>query len=163
MNEQAQIAALLLAGFIAGGDPSDAEMQMAGAEAPDRRPQIESISETGCRLLTRHVPAENVAYRPGVSATGKRVVPADLAGRLSYRRHPVYEFGVRIEPFPVSSKFNAQSYLEVATVTFDPDTRRITVDGEELVWLHEKALLEACARQAGEKDGDKGGGTAEQD
>ncbi len=36
------------------------------------------ISERDCRWLTRHVPAEDVAYRPGVDVRGRAVAPADL-------------------------------------------------------------------------------------
>src|SRR5258708_17098872 len=31
-----------------------------------------------CRQLTRHVPAPDVAYQPGVAVNGQAVVPADL-------------------------------------------------------------------------------------
>lgn len=36
------------------------------------------ISEQDCRWLTKHVPAADVAYRPGVDVKGRAVVPADL-------------------------------------------------------------------------------------
>ena len=36
------------------------------------------ISAQDCRWLTRHVPADDVAHRPGVDVKGKAVAPADL-------------------------------------------------------------------------------------
>lgn len=36
------------------------------------------ISERDCRWLTQHVPADDVAYRPGVDVKGRAVAPADL-------------------------------------------------------------------------------------
>ncbi len=33
-----------------------------------------------CRALTRHQPAPDVAYKPGVDVKGRAVVPADLPG-----------------------------------------------------------------------------------
>lgn len=154
MNEQAQMAALLLAGFIAGGEPTSSDTL---GEAASPKPQIASISETGCRLVRRHVPAEDVAYRldtnvrSQVSVDGKpvTVVSSGLASPevervFSYELRPVYEFAVKIQPFPASSRFHAESGLEVAMVGFDPKTRRVTVDGKELVWLHEQAIIDSC-------------------
>jgi hypothetical protein len=36
------------------------------------------ISEKDCRSLTRHVPAADVAYEPGVDVNGNAVAPAEL-------------------------------------------------------------------------------------
>lgn len=36
-----------------------------------------------CQRLTRHVPAADVEYRPGVDVHGRAVAPADLAGSAS--------------------------------------------------------------------------------
>ena len=36
------------------------------------------IAEADCRALTRHVPAADVAYEPGVDVRGDAVAPADL-------------------------------------------------------------------------------------
>jgi hypothetical protein len=38
----------------------------------------QTIAERDCRRLERHVPAADVAYRPGVDVRGRRVAPADL-------------------------------------------------------------------------------------
>ena len=38
------------------------------------------ITESHCRELVRHVPADDVAYRPGVEVKGRSVAPADLGG-----------------------------------------------------------------------------------
>lgn len=39
----------------------------------------QTIAERDCRRLERHVPAPDVAYRPGVDVRGRAVPPADLA------------------------------------------------------------------------------------
>lgn len=39
----------------------------------------QTIAERDCRRLERHVPAPDVAYRPGVDVRGRPVAPADLA------------------------------------------------------------------------------------
>jgi hypothetical protein len=38
------------------------------------------ITESHCRELVRHVPLDDVAYRPGVDVKGRKVAPADLGG-----------------------------------------------------------------------------------
>lgn len=38
----------------------------------------QTIAERDCRRLERHVPAPDVAYRPGVDVRGRAVAPADL-------------------------------------------------------------------------------------
>jgi hypothetical protein len=55
-------ATLLLAAFLGAG-PTAAQ----------------TIAERDCRRLERHVPAPDVAYRPGVDVRGRPVAPADLA------------------------------------------------------------------------------------
>lgn len=41
----------------------------------------QTIAERDCRRLERHVPAPDVAYRPGVDGRGRAVPPADLAAQ----------------------------------------------------------------------------------
>lgn len=41
----------------------------------------QTIAERDCRRLERHVPAPDVAYRPGVDVRGRAVPPADLAAQ----------------------------------------------------------------------------------
>lgn len=42
--------------------------------------QTVKITESDCSNFVRHVPANDVAYKPGVDAKGRAVVPADLGG-----------------------------------------------------------------------------------
>ncbi len=39
-----------------------------------------SLAASDCQRLVRHVPADDVAYTPGVDVRGKSVAPADLGG-----------------------------------------------------------------------------------
>ncbi|MFQ3623795.1 MAG: hypothetical protein SNJ73_09640, partial [Acetobacteraceae bacterium] len=39
----------------------------------------QTITAAECRLIAQHVPAADVAFRPGVDARGRRVAPADLS------------------------------------------------------------------------------------
>ncbi|MCS6854402.1 MAG: hypothetical protein NZ523_06565 [Elioraea sp.] len=39
----------------------------------------QSLTPAECRLIARHLPAGDVAFRPGVDARGRAVAPADLS------------------------------------------------------------------------------------
>ncbi|MEQ9144662.1 MAG: hypothetical protein RLO08_09925 [Parvibaculaceae bacterium] len=144
MNDQAQLAAVLLAGFFATGEPAPPEAGLAGAGvlAPRTKPEIVEISSGTCELVTAHRPRRDVAYQAGVSANGDPVVPADLPS-TGYALRPIYEFDVRINPLP-GSKFDEHTGMDVARVTYEPATGRVLIDGREMVWMHENALRAAC-------------------
>jgi hypothetical protein len=53
---------------------------LALAALPGAAPaSVQTIAERDCRRLERHVPAPDVAFRPGVDVRGRPVAPADLA------------------------------------------------------------------------------------
>jgi len=145
MNDQAQLAAVLLAGFFSTGEqlPPEAGLAGAGVLAPRARPEIVEITDGTCALVTTHMPREDVAYQPGVTVAGNSVVSADVEQGYQYNLRPIYEFDVRVNPLP-NAGFGAPMHLDVATVTYDPQNGRVMVDGEEVVWMHENALREAC-------------------
>ncbi len=149
MNDQAQMAAVLLAGFFASGDPVPPEAGLAGADmlASRAKPEIVEISTGSCALVTAHQPREDVAYKSGVTINGAPTVPANVGPAEVYALRPIYEFDVRINPLPNSS-VAVSPRLEVATVTYEPENGRIMLDGEELIWMHENALRAACESQA---------------
>tara|TARA_R110000868_G_scaffold248788_4_gene505342 strand:+ start:148 stop:645 length:498 start_codon:yes stop_codon:yes gene_type:complete len=39
-----------------------------------------SLAASDCQRLVRHVPADDVTYKPGIDVRGKAVAPADLGG-----------------------------------------------------------------------------------
>lgn len=145
MNDQAQLAAVLLAGFFSTGDqlPPEAGLAGAGVLAPRARPEIVEITDGTCALVTTHTPREDVAFRPGVTVAGNSVVSANVEQGYQYNLRPIYEFDVRIDPLP-NAGFSASSPMDIATVTYEPQNGKVMVDGEEVVWMHENALREAC-------------------
>ncbi len=145
MNDQAQMAAVLLAGFFATGDPVPPEAGLAGADmlASRAKPEIVEISSGSCAIVTAHQPREDVAYKSGVTINGSKTVPADVNTPFVHAPRPIYEFDVRIDPLP-NSNVAVTPRLEVATVTYEPANGRIMLDGQELVWMHENALRAAC-------------------
>lgn len=145
MNDQAQLAAVLLAGFFSTGEqlPPEAGLAGAGVLAPRARPEIVEISEGTCALVTAHQPREDVAFQPGVTVAGNRVVSANVDQAYSYNLRPIYEFDVRINPLP-NTAFATTTRMDVATVTYEPQNGSVKVDGQEVVWMHENALRAAC-------------------
>ena len=54
---------------------------LAAAPVPAHEKKAEvTIARADCARLVEHIPAADVAYRPGVDAYGRAVVPADLSG-----------------------------------------------------------------------------------
>ncbi len=53
----------------------------AQARAHEEKAEV-TIARADCARLVEHVPAPDVAYRPGVDAYGRAVAPADLNGAV---------------------------------------------------------------------------------
>jgi len=121
--------------------PGFAVAELAGAApVPLAKPDIVQVSEDGCRLLAEHVPDEDVAYQPGVSVTGKPVAPADL--NAPYQLRQVYQFDIEITPDSLNGKYQNTTGLAVATVTYNTQTGKFLLDGQE---IDRTALSAACA------------------
>lgn len=54
----------------------------AGARAGAPEVVTVTITKSDCQRLVKHVPAPDVAYRPGVDVRGRPVAPADLDGAV---------------------------------------------------------------------------------
>lgn len=70
------------------------------------------ITKTDCSRLIRHVPAADVAYKPGVDAKGRAVAPADMPGSgadaLPGVLPDVLEFPITINPVSYGARNQAQ-------------------------------------------------------
>ncbi len=104
------------------------------------------ISEADCSRLVAHVPAPDVAYRPGVDVEGNAVAPADLGGARA--RIPAPESIT----FPLTldlaerlgiddANLLARPVIGVVEVTRDG---RVTFDGEPLTSDAAHALARKC-------------------
>lgn len=117
----------------------------AQAQRIERRPldpvQVR-ISDQDCRWLSRHRPAADVEYKPGVSTTGKPVAPADLGGRPPLALPEVYTFSIGREI--VGLPGNVQANLSVGTVLFDTVGQRLSFNGQPLSPQLEDELVALC-------------------
>lgn len=136
--------ALLLALGLPGLPGVGAAAELAGG--PFR---VGEISDDACAALAAAAPSGEADYKPGVAADGTPVAPADIDGGYRYELRPNYSFPVKIAPLANrNGKFSPDSSMEVATVTIDPKTGHVTIDGVEVAGADE-ALADACAHHSG--------------
>jgi hypothetical protein len=110
--------------------------------------RIHRIDAQTCRDLAPYVSSGEADFKPGVAADGTAVAPADVDGGYVYEPRRVFHFPVEIEPLAGTGLPYEHSRMEVASVTFDALTGRVTVDGQD-VSGGDRALYEACAYKGG--------------
>ncbi|MBT5193552.1 MAG: hypothetical protein HOM07_14475 [Rhodospirillaceae bacterium] len=82
-----------------------------------------TITESDCSNLVRHVPSDDVAYKPGVDAKGRPVVPADLGGGVQIKAPTEFSIPITMDlqkrlGIPVDpNSFQTQNFA-VGTVTW---------------------------------------------
>ena len=121
------------------------------AWAPAAGAQSVSISGADCsRLLVAHVPAPDVAYKPGVDAQGRAVAPADLnpAPAIRVPETIVFDIAADLRRFGVPNTSPLfQPHLGLGSVQVERDGRAF-FNGQALENPDLAALREAC-RQRG--------------
>lgn len=110
------------------------------------------VSQADCMRVVRHVPAPDVAYKPGVDVHGRAVAPADLAGAPQLPLPETFSFDINID----MSKYLTGTTLgtrdmKVGTVTYDIASGRLTFNGQPLTDADERAIAEACGQAYGRK------------
>lgn len=126
--------------------------ELAGGVAPF---EVVEVDDALCSRLALYVPNGEADYKPGVAADGSAVAPADIDGGANIEPRGFYSFPVKIAPFGNGTKYSSDSTVEVATVTFDPKTGLVMVDGQQ-VGGADRALADACAHRS-EKSGNRSG------
>ena len=110
--------------------------------------QTITIDSGACRALTAHQPAPDVAYRPGVDATGRAVAPADLSGGPSpVAQSFVFDLNADLRPFlpPGSRLFQPQ--IGVGRITVGADGG-LLFNGQRLAGEDRAAVAALCRRPA---------------
>lgn len=69
------------------------------------------MKSSDCRFLQKHVSAADVAYQPGISKSGKKLAPADLAPTTDFGRvdDVKFTFNVRLNKAVGSGAVGASS------------------------------------------------------
>lgn len=144
-----KIAHKFLAAVVVTAGIAAASYGMAQNETPDL-----VLSNDACRNLTAYQPGADgdAAYKPGVDATGKPVVEADLGGggvaapqtvEFDLTVDMAQYLGYSINPTP-------EGQIHVAKITVLPDGR-VLRDGEPLEGQAQAALRALCQPKKTEK------------
>ena len=106
-----------------------------------------TVTEADCANVTAHTPDASVAYQPGVTADGRQVAPADLAGS-SFTVAPPEKIVIDIQidlqkrlGIPANAgQYSTEGSLGKVTI----ENGRATYNGQELATGAQNAIAEAC-------------------
>jgi len=128
------VVALAVAAFIAPAAPRAEALTV-------------EISRADCLRLTEHVPAPDVAYKPGVDVQGRPVAPADLGQSPAVRLPDIIELDIEVDlqdrfGFPANfDQFEADA--QIGIVLLQPDGRA-TFNGQPLQDEAQAELTRRC-------------------
>lgn len=114
-----------------------------------------TVKATDCQRLVRHQPSADVAYTPGVDATGNPVTPADLPGAVTIKTPTEVTFDVSydlLSNYGVSSDtaLAPRGEAVVGTVKYDLLSGALTFNGERLDNAEAAVLTELCKAAEGQ-------------
>lgn len=114
------------------------------------RAQTVVVSVTDCAGLARHVPAADVAYRPGVDVDGKDVAPADIGGGVKIELPKEFEIPITVDlqkklGIPSNPALFQTDHFKVGTVTYRDG--RAYFNGQPLQDEEAARLSELCQQQ----------------
>jgi hypothetical protein len=119
--------------------------------APARAETI-TVTTADCATLTRHMPAPDVAYKPGVDVHGKKVTPADLPGNTAIAVPEIVNIPITIDlaaryGIPATSNlFKGEAYAGTARVRVSDG--RAWFNGKPLSSNEAHALAQLCQKTA---------------
>lgn len=93
------------------------------------------VEDGRCRVVERHVPSADVAYRPGVDVRGRTVVPADLNGgnQVTTPRFVTIPLNIPITEFlAVRPPFLDAVEIDAGLILVDTETGFLSYDGQRL-------------------------------
>ena len=112
------------------------------------QPRDVVVSREDCRTVVAHVPANDVAYQPGVDALGRPVVPADLGGGPVFTLPDPLVIRLDVEladRFGLSANpGDVEPQLTAGFIAISGD--QVVINGQPLLSEEELALQAACSR-----------------
>lgn len=104
------------------------------------------VDSAACRTLTTHTPAPDVAFRPGIDATGRAVAPADLgSGPSPVARSFVFDLNADLRRYLPAGSALFQPQMNVGRVSVGADGS-VLFNGQRLSDPDSAALAAACRR-----------------
>lgn len=105
-----------------------------------------SVTEADCSHVVAYTPDASVAYRPGVSADGRPVAPADLPG-TGFTVAPPESIAIDIKIDPSKLPAGAGRYLGESTVgKVELKDGKVYYNGTEVDSGAGNAVAEACRK-----------------
>ena len=144
MRWQHLVLALTAATLMTGAHVEAQQIKqrpLAPVQSGDAPVQVR-IADEDCRWLARHHPASDVEYKPGVSTTGRPVVPADLGGRPALVLPDVYTFAIGREILGLPG--NTKADLAIGTVHLDMTNQQLAFNGQPISAPLENELVALC-------------------
>jgi hypothetical protein len=105
------------------------------------------ITEADCSRLVAHVPAADVAYRPGVDVNGNAVAPADLNGGTQIAVPDVITIPVTIDlvtSLGINTNFLARPTVGQVQVT---SGGQVSFNGKPIGGQAQQELAKLCQQQ----------------
>jgi hypothetical protein len=104
------------------------------------------VNEADCRLIERHAPAPDVAYRPGVDVRGEPVVPADASpyGQIATPQQVAIDLSLPLRSLGQSPARLGEAEARLGQVVVDLATNQLTYNGQPLADPELAQLIAAC-------------------
>jgi hypothetical protein len=110
------------------------------------------VGTSECARLVRHVPADDVAYKPGVDAYGRTVAPADLPGTQVIKAPDRITINLSIDTMRAFGITDSSGLLKseasVGQVTYDINSGKLAFNGQPLTDPEAAALAAGCRSAA---------------
>lgn len=107
---------------------------------------ILSVQTDDCRQIVSHVPADDVAYVPGVDVNGNAVVPADLGGGYGITAPDEVNIDIRLD-LAERLGLGGDDFSSGASALLSGEgvVGRVTVRGNDIYWNDEKLARDSYA------------------
>jgi len=142
------LAAVL--GVVVAGAEARAQDRVVSPE--EARSMVVSVSGGLCKRLVRHIPGADVAYRPGVDAYGRPVVPGDVHDYSAFAdlAPDTVTFHIVLDAFDAAGLTPPPGIetpgMVLGTVGYDINRGLFTLNGRPVTTDQQDALAQACAR-----------------
>ncbi len=106
-----------------------------------------SVSRSDCLRLVRHRAGGDVAFKPGVDVRGKKIVPADVEGRVDMapKGDVVIDFGVDLaEKYNINPGSGLSATAAIGKVVYNMDSGTFTINDKPLEPPERRAVDQAC-------------------
>ena len=95
---------------------------------------VYTVTTQDCRQIVTHVPADDVAYVPGVDVSGNPVVPADLGGGYGITAPEEVTINIRLDLAEQLGLGGEDGGIAAATIGGEAVVGQVTVRDNDIYW-----------------------------